>query len=86
MKIKRLAEDFQECNLTKMGTNEYEANTNRQKHIDMYRKFANLNEDEIITEDMIDDLALTKTAAYCNREPDRIRAEILGQRYSEYER
>lgn len=84
-RMKIVAEDFQECNLNKMGTNEYEANTNRKKHIDMYRKFANLNEDEVITEDMIDDLALTKTATYCNREPDRIRAEILGQRYSEYE-
>lgn len=85
-KMKIVAEDFQECNLNKMGTNEYEANTNRDKHVEMYRKFANLNESEEITEDNINDWALQKTATYCNRHPDRIKAEILGKRYSEYER
>ena len=68
-----------------MGTNEYEANENRDKHIKMYRKFANLNDDELITEENINDWALQKTATTCNRHPDRIRSEILGRRYSAYE-
>lgn len=81
----KVAEDFQECNMNKMGTNEYEANENRNKHIKMYRKFANLNDDEIITEENINDWALQKTATTCNRHPDRIKSEILGRRYSAYE-
>ena len=85
MKMRIIAEDFEELNLQKMGTNEYEANSNRQKHIDTYRKFANLAPEEAITEDNINEYALLKTATYCNREPERIRSEILGQRYSIYE-
>lgn len=81
----KVAEDFELGNLEKMGTNEYEANKNRDKHIKMYRKFANISESEPITEETINEYALNKTATYCNREPDRIKAEILGQRYSEYE-
>lgn len=81
----KVAEDFELGNLEKMGTNEYEANKNRDKHIKMYRKFANISDSEPITEETINEYALNKTATYCNREPDRIKAEILGQRYSEYE-
>ena len=81
----KVAEDFELGNLEKMGTNEYEANKNRDKHIKMYRKFANISDSEPITEETINEYALNKTATYCNREPNRIKAEILGQRYSEYE-
>ena len=81
----KLSEDFNENNLNKLGTNEYEANTNRNKHVKMYRKYANLNEEEEITEDNINEVALNKTACYANREPERIKAEILGRRYSDYE-
>lgn len=84
--VNKIAEDYNEVNECKLGTNEYEANPKRKQHIEMYRKFANLNESEEITEDNINDWALQKTATYCNRHPDRIRAEILGKRYSEYER
>lgn len=83
--MNKVAEDFELGNLEKMGTNEYEANKNRDKHIKMYRKFANISDSEPITEETINEYALNKTATYCNREPDRIKAEILGQRYSEYE-
>ena len=82
---KAVAEDFDERNLERVGTAEYQANTKRQEHIDMYRKFANLLPDEEITEDNIDEWALTRTACLANREPARIKAEILGQRYSDYE-
>ena len=68
-----------------MGTREYEANTGRKRRIERYRKFANLNEDEEITADNINEWALEKTATYSNRHPDQIRAEILGERYSDYE-
>lgn len=84
--MNKVAEDFELNNLEKMGTNEYEANKNRNKHIKVYRKFANISDSEPITEETINEYALNKTATYCNREPDRIKAEILGQRYSEYER
>lgn len=80
-----LAEDFDEKNINKMGTREYEANTGRKRRIERYRKFANLNEDEEITADNINEWALEKTATYSNRHPDQIRAEILGERYSDYE-
>lgn len=82
---KAVAEDFDERNLERVGTAEYQANTKRQEHIDMYRKFANLLPDEEITGDNIDEWALTRTACLANREPARIKAEILGQRYSDYE-
>ncbi len=81
----KLSEDFNENNLDKLGTNEYEANSNRNKHVKMYRKFANLNEEEEITEETINEVALNKTACYANREPERIKSEILGRRYSDYE-
>lgn len=85
LKREDVSEDFNECNLNKMGTNEYEANANRDKHIKMYRKFANLTEDEEITEDNINQWALDRTATFANREPERIKSEILGTRYSNYE-
>ena len=51
----------------------------------MYRKFANLTEGEEITEENINERALNRTACFSNREPEQVRAEILGQRYSDYE-
>lgn len=80
-----LPEDFNEKNLDKRGTMEYEANKKRANRINMYRKFANLTEGEEITEENIDERALNRTACFSNREPERVRAEILGQRYSDYE-
>lgn len=80
-----LADDFNEKNLSRRGTNEYEANSKRDKHVAMYRKFANLNENDEITEDNINEWALGKTATYANRSPNRIKSEIIGKRYSDYE-
>lgn len=81
-----LADDFNEKNLNKISTLEYEANPNRQRRIDLYRKYAHLDEDVEITEDNIDDWALGKVACRVNREPAKVKAEILGQRYSDYEK
>ena len=80
-----LPEDFEEKNLDKRGTMEYEANKKRANRINMYRKFANLTEGEEITEENINERALNRTACFSNREPEQVRAEILGQRYSDYE-
>lgn len=80
-----LKEDFIEKNLEKPGTKEYEANSKRQKRINMYRVFANLTADEPITEDNIDQWALERTSAWTNVGIDRIKAEILGQKWSDYE-
>lgn len=82
---KFLKEDFEEINLNKPGTREYEANQKRQKRIETYRKFANLVDFEKVTEDNINEYALEKAAVYCNVSKDRIRAEILGQKWSDYE-
>lgn len=82
---KAIAEDFDERNLEKRGTSEYEANHNRHRRIDMYRKYANLTEDEEITEDNINDWALKRTACLTNTDYDIVRDEILGKRYSDYE-
>ena len=67
------------------GTSEYEANEGRQKRIAMYRKFANLTEDMPITEDSLDERALEKTCVYSNRDRNRVKAELLGQKWSDYE-
>ena len=80
-----LPEDFNEKNIEKLGTTECEANKYRSNRVDMYRKFANLLQDEEITEDNINEWALDRVAAFTNRSPERIKAEILGQRYSDYE-
>lgn len=69
----------------KIGTEEYDANEGRKKRINQYRKLAHVNEDVILTEDMIDNWALNKTACYNNRSVDQVRSEILGQRWSEFE-
>lgn len=82
---RKLPEDFNEKNLDKMSTPEWEANKNRQRRIEMYRKYAFLDEGAEITEDNISDYALNRVACVTNRSPEKVRAEILGQRYSDYE-
>lgn len=62
----------------KIGSIDYENNEGRARRIAMYKKFAQIDEDCQITEDMIDDYYLTKTSCYCNRSKDKIKAELLG--------
>ena len=69
----------------KLGTEAYDANEGRLKRIAMYRDFANLDEDFEITEDNINDWALTRTSCFSNRPKRRIKAEILGQAWSDLE-
>lgn len=80
-----LPEDFDENKLTKIGSIEREGNDNRHRRIAMYKKYAHLDEGDEITEDNLDEYALGRVACVTNREPEKVRAELLGQRYSDYE-
>lgn len=82
---KKLPEDFDEANLDKRGTAEHEANAKRLKRIEMYRDLANLGPDEAITEDNIDEWALSRLSAVSNRGVDQLMAELLGKDWSGYE-
>lgn len=72
-------------NNNRIGSIEYEANEGRRKRIADYRRYANIDEDFVITEDNINEYALKKTACYNNRSIDRVKSEILGNKWSEYE-
>lgn len=61
------------------------ANEGRQKRISKYRKHAGIDENFVITEDNIDDYAFALTVNECGVRSDRLRAELLGQKWSEYE-
>lgn len=82
---RKLPEGFNEKNLKKCGTCEYDSNAGRHHRIDMYRKFANLTEGEEITADNINEWALDETSCRSNTPVDRVRAELLGERYTGYE-
>lgn len=69
----------------RIGTDEYDANEGRKRRIAQYRRLAHVNEGVTLTEDMIDDWALSRTACFNNRSKDQVRAEILGERWSEFE-
>lgn len=69
----------------RIGTPEYDANEGRKKRVSDYRKYANIDEDFDINEDNIDDWALTKTCVMNGKEKDRVKSEILGIKWSEYE-
>lgn len=68
-----------------IGTDEYDANEGRKRRIAQYRRLAHVNEGVTLTEDMIDDWALSRTACFNNRSKDQVKAEILGERWSEFE-
>ena len=69
----------------RIGTDEYDANEGRKRRIAQYRRLAHVNEGVKLTEDMIDDWALSRTACFNNRSKDQVKAEILGERWSEFE-
>lgn len=85
MKIK-LAEDiYSEPKANRLGTEEWDANEGRRERISFYRGLVNIDEDFEITEDNIDDWALRKTCTKYNRGYDRVKAELLGQKWSDKE-
>lgn len=64
---------------------EYDANEGRMNRIKRYRQLAMLDEDYTITEDDIIPWALGKTCVEYNCPAEKLRAELLGIRWSEYE-
>lgn len=61
------------------------ANEGRLNRIAKYRKHAGIDENFVITEDNIDEYAFARTINECGVGCDRLRAELLGQKWSEYE-
>ena len=66
-------------------SDEYVANEGRQSRIKRYRQLAMIDEDCEITEDSIIPWAFNKTCVEHNCSADRLKAELLGQRWSGYE-
>lgn len=62
-----------------------DANEGRMNRIAKYRKHAGIDENFEITEDNIDEYAFARTVNECNVRSDRLKAELLGQKWSEYE-
>lgn len=68
------------------GSPEYDANDNRRKRVARYRKNANIDESFEITNENINDWALTRTCTQYNCSKDRLKAELLKQPYTGLER
>lgn len=64
------------------GSPEYEANVNRKKREASYRKFANIPDDYEITEDNINNWALTRVCTDQNCTKEKLKAELLKQPYT----
>lgn len=74
-----------ENKVRRIGTEEYDANEGRKRRIAQYRKLAQVDEGVQLTEGMINDWALSRTACFNNRSKDQVKAEILGQPWSDLE-
>lgn len=61
------------------------ANEGRYDRIARYRKLANLDESCEITEDNIVDWALKRTCVESGCSTDRLKAELLGEKWSDFE-
>ena len=68
------------------GSPEYDSNDNRRKRVARYRKNANIDESFEITNENINDWALTRTCTQYNCPKERLRAELLKQPYTGLER
>ena len=76
--------------IRKPGSVEYDSNEGRLKRVKHFRKLANLDDSEPITESLVEskDWAVKQTACVFNRPSARIKAELLNQEYTgleEYE-
>ena len=76
--------------IRKPGSAEYDSNEGRLKRVKHFRKLANLDDSEPITESLVEskDWAVKQTACVFNRPSARIKAELLNQKYTgleEYE-
>lgn len=68
------------------GSPEYDSNENRRKRVARYRKNANIDESYNITEENINNWALTRTCTQYNCPKERLKAELLKQPYTGLER
>lgn len=68
------------------GSPEYDANENRRKRTARYRQLANIDEDFEITENNINDWALTRACTFENCPKDKMKAELLKQPYTGLEK
>lgn len=65
---------------------DYNANDGRKERISRYKKLLNLDENFEITEDNIDDYGVDWISVFYNCPRDRVKAELLGQKWSDFER
>ena len=69
----------------RIGTPQYDANEGRKKRIEQYRKWANVDEDTQLTENMLNEWAIKRVACFNNRPVEQIKNEILGKKWSDFE-
>ncbi len=65
---------------------EWDANEGRKQRVDRYRQLTMLNEEDEITEDNIQDWALSRVSTEKCVPAERLRAELLNQPYTGYEK
>ena len=68
-----------------IGTIRYNANEGRKNRISLYRKLTCLDEDVQLTEDGLKKWAVDRVACFTNTTPERVRSELLGNKWSEFE-
>lgn len=68
----------------KIGSAEYDSNEGRIQRVNHFRKLINLADDEPITESLLEakDWAVKQTACQFYRPSERIKAELLNQKYT----
>lgn len=77
MKVKRIVEEKQ------TWANQCKATTDSRKArvLAHYRKVAGLKDDELITEENLNDYAFNHTSCYQNYDKDKLRKLLLGGRH-----
>ena len=83
-----LSEDVQKpVNKTpyRLGTIRYDANEGRKKRIDLYKKLTNVDENVQLTEGALKKWAVDRVACFTNTTPERVKNELLGNKWSEFE-
>lgn len=63
----------------------WDANGGRRNRISRYKSFLGLKEDFKITEENLDEYGVSYISCMYNRTPAQVKAELLGQRWSDFE-
>lgn len=69
----------------RIGTPQYDANEGRKKRINLYRRLANIDENVQLTEGALKKWAVDRVACFTNTPPERVKNELLGNKWSEFE-